>query len=50
MDSKRKGLRVSFPFIQENTFRVKETVVTVGELRDSCEPGAKNRVPPFAMN
>ena len=43
MDSKRKGLRVSFAFFQRNYLpdrRVNETVATVEELKDLWKPGA----------
>ena len=53
MDSKRKGLRVSFAFFQRNYLpdgRVKETVATVEELSDLGKPGAMDRIPPFVMN
>ena len=50
MDSKRKGLRVSFAFFQRNCLpdgRVNETVSTVEELSDLWEPGAMDGCPPF---
>ena len=53
MDSKRKGLRVSFAFFQRNYLpdgRVNETVATVEELSDLWKPGAMNGIPPFVMN
>ena len=53
MDSKRKGLRVSFAFFQRNYLpdgRVNETVATVEELSDLWKPGALDRIPPFVMN
>ena len=43
MDSKMKGLRVSFAFFQRNYLtdgRVNETVATVEELSDIWKPGA----------
>ena len=53
MDSKRKGLRVSFAFFQRNYLpdgRVNETVATVEELSDLLKPGAMDGSPPFVMN
>ena len=53
MDSKSKGLRVSFAIFQRNYLqdgRVNETVATVEELSDFWKPGAMNGVPPFVMN
>ena len=53
MDSKSKGLRVSFAFFQRNHLpdgRVKETVALVEELSDLCKPGAMDGIPPFEMN
>ena len=53
MNSKRKGLRVSFAFFQKNYLPdgpVNETVVTVEELSDLWEAGAMDGVPPFVMN
>ena len=53
MNSKRKGLRVSFAFFQRNYLpdeRVNETVVTVEELSDLWKPGAMDGIPPFVMN
>ena len=53
MESKRKGLRVSFPFFQRNYLpdgRVNETVATVEELSDLWKPGAMDGTPPFVMN
>ena len=53
MDSKRKGLRVSFAFFQRNyptDGRVNETVATVEELSDLWKPGAIDGIPPFVMN
>ena len=52
-DSKRKGLWVSFVFFQKFYLpdrRVKETVATVGKLRDDWKPGAMDTVPPFMIN
>ena len=53
MDSKRKGLRVSFAFFQRNYLqdrRVNETVATVEELSDLWSSGAMDGVPSFVMN
>ena len=53
MDSKRKGLRVSFAFFQRNFLpdgRVNETVARVEELSDQWKPGAMYGIPPFVMN
>ena len=53
MDSKRKGLRVSFAFFQKNYLlygRLNETVAAVEELSDLWKPGAMNGIPPFVMN
>ena len=53
MDSKRKGLRVSFAFFQRNHLpdgRVNETVATVEELSDLWKPGAMDGIPPFVIN
>ena len=53
MDSKKKGLRVSFAIHQRNFLqdgRVNKAVTTVEELSDLWKPGAKNGVPPFVMN
>ena len=53
MDSKMKGLRVSFAFLQRNYLpdgRVHETVATVEELSDICKPGTMDKIPPFVMN
>ena len=53
MDSKMKGLRVSFAFFQRNYLpdgRVNETVATVEELSDIWKPGAMDGIPPFVMN
>ena len=53
MNSKRKGLRVSFAFLQRNYLpdgRVNETVATVEELSDLWKPGAMDGAPPFVMN
>ena len=53
MNSKRKGLRVSFAFFQRNYLpdgRVNETVATVEELSDLWKPGAMDGAPPFVMN
>ena len=53
MNSKRKGLRVSFAFFQRNYLpdgRVNETVATVEELSDLWKPGTMDGLPPFVMN
>ena len=53
MDIKRKGLRVSFAFLQRNYLldeRVNETVATVEELSDLWKPGAMRGIPPSVMN
>ena len=53
MNSKRKGLRVSFAFFQRNYLpdgRVNETVATVEELSDLWKPGAMDGIPTFVMN
>ena len=53
MDSKRKGLRISFAFFQNNYLqdgRVNETVATVEELSNLWKPGAMDGVPQFVMN
>ena len=53
MNSKRKGLRVSFAFFQWNYLpngRLHETVAKVEELSDLWKPGAMDGTPPFVMN
>ena len=53
MDSKKKGLRVSFAFFQRNYLpdgRVNETFAKVEELSDRWKPGAMDGTPPFVMN
>ena len=53
MDSKRKGLRVSFAFFQSNYIpngRMNETVAKFEELSDPWKPGAMDGTPPFVMN
>ena len=48
MNSKRKGLRISFEFFQRNYLpdaRVNETVATVEELSDLWKPGAMEGIP-----
>ena len=53
MNSKRKGLRVSFAFFQKNYLpdgRMKETVAKVEELSDLWKPGAMDGTPLFVMN
>ena len=52
INSKRKGLRISFAFFQRNYLpdgRVNETVATVEELSDLWKPGAMDGIPPFVM-
>ena len=52
MDSKRKGLRVSFAFFQKHhppDGRLNETVPTVEELSDLWKSGAVDGIPPFVM-
>ena len=49
LDSRRKGLHVSFAFFQRNYLpdgRVNETYATVEELSDLWKPGAMDAVPP----
>ena len=53
MDSKRKGLRVSFAFFQISYLpdgRVTEAVAKVEELSDLWKPGAMDGIAPFGMN
>ena len=53
MNSKRKGLRVSFAFFQTNYLpdgRMNEVVAKVEELSDLSKPGAMDGTPPFVMN
>ena len=53
MNSKSKGLRVSFAFFQRNFLpdgRMNETVAKVEELSDTWKPGAMDGTPPFVMN
>ena len=53
VDSKRKGLRVSFAFFQRNYLpvgRMNEKVAKVKELSDLWKPGAMDGTPPFVMN
>ena len=53
MDSKRKGLHVSFAFFQYDYLpdgRVNETVALVEELSDLWKPGAMDGLPPFVIN
>ena len=53
MNSKRKGLRVSFAFFRKNYLpdgRMNETVAKVEELSDLWKPGAMDGTPPFVMN
>ena len=52
MESKRKGLRVSFALFQRNYLpngRVNEMVATVEKLNDLWKPGALDGIPPFVM-
>ena len=53
IDSKRKGLRVSFAFFQKNYLpdrQMNETVAKVDELSDLWKLGAMDGTPPFVMN
>ena len=53
MNSKRKGLRVSFAYFQRNYLpdgRMNETVAKVEELSDLWKPGAMDGTPPFVLN
>ena len=53
MDSKKKGLRISFAFFQRKYLpdgRVNETVATVEELSELWKPGPRDGIPPFVMN
>ena len=53
MNSKSKGLRVSFAFFQRNYLadgRMNETVAKVEELSDLWKPGAMDGTPPFVIN
>ena len=53
MNSKRKGLPVSFAFFQRNYLpdgRMNETVAKVEELSDFWKPGARDGTPSFVMN
>ena len=53
MNSKRKGLRVSFAFFQRKYLpdgRMNETVAKTEELSDLLKPGAMDGTPPFVMN
>ena len=53
MNSKRKGLRVSFASFQRNYLpdgRMNETVAKVEELSDHWKPGAMDGTPPLVMN
>ena len=53
MDNKRKGLRVSFAFIQWKYLpdgRMKERVATVEELSDLWKPGGMDGISLFVMN
>ena len=53
MNSKMKGLRVSFAIFQKNYLpdgRMNETVAKVEELSDLWKPGRVDGIPPFVMN
>ena len=53
MNSKRKGLRVSFALFQRKYLRdgrMNETVARVEELSDLWKPGAMDGTPPFVTN
>ena len=53
MNSKRKGLRVSFAFFHRNYSpdgRLNETVAKVEQLIDLWKPGAMDGTPLFVMN
>ena len=53
MNSKRKGLRVSFAFFQRNYLpdgRMNETFAKVEGLSDLWKPRAMDGTPPFVMN
>ena len=53
MNSKSKGLRVSFAFFQRNYLpdgRLNKTDAKVEELSDLWKPGAMHGTPPFVMN
>ena len=53
MNSKRKGLRVSFAFFQRNYLsdgRMNKTVAKVEELSDLWKPGAMDGTPLFVTN
>ena len=53
MNSKKKGLRISYAFFQRNYLqdgRVNETFATVEELSDLWKPGAMDGVPTFVTN
>ena len=52
MDSKWRGLRVSFAFFQRKYLpdgRMNETVAKVEELSDLWKPGAMDGTPPLVM-
>ena len=52
-DKKRKGLRVSFAFVDKNHLmdgKVQETIPTVEALSDLWKPGAMDGVALFLMN
>ena len=53
MNSKRRGLSVSFAFFERNYLpdgRMNKTVAKVEELSDLWKPGAMDGTPPFVMN
>ena len=53
MNSKSKGLRVSFAFFQRNYLgdgRMNETFAKVEDLSDLWKTGAMDGTPPFVMN
>ena len=53
MDSKKKGLRVSFAFFERTYLPdglLNKTVATVEELSDLWKPRATDGIPPFVIN
>ena len=50
MDSKMKGLRVSFAYLEQNYLPYGRVNEIVEELSDIWTPGAMDGIPPFAMN
>ena len=50
MNSKRKGLRVSFAFFQRNYLPAVRMNETIEELSDFWKPGAMDGTPTFVMN